>query len=565
MKADEVYAKLKKMIGLVSVGMKNTTSTQNPDGSVTITINFTSGSPLSFTMAPVKGDKGVGIKDVQIKEIQNGENTEYHLILIDDKDNNIDAGNIPIPDITNLATKSDLTTHTSDTNIHITTAERNKWNEVDNISQALKTTQSLEYEGESATCNNTLASRTFGMLIKGKTYQNASKIESAGEKENKISILSHNKNFVNPNKLFLNNSSIIKENGVFICPPDVSWQSEKIMGVDLSKPLYFAYEIKSDENIIIDKTNQNMLIRLDYGKTGANIGQTNIPIGSKITNEYTKFIFKNISLSNTDGEQRIVLVFRNGVGKKIYIRNITISNAPIDDVIPYQQDKKEILLPIEGGLKSLSNGVADTIEQRNDGVYLVQRVCKVVLNGSETWTKSSWSMTNTFKFDFEIGLVAKLFDTNATNQILCDTFKVVSRNSLDNVANREFENICPSNSRSRSLSITISKTKLNDTNTTVAFRQWLSNNPVTVCYELETPIETKLDINNLGLEVYKDTTYVTTDNAIQPTLSFKVPSNIGGMVQANAQNINKIYKLIDEVIIPQLINNSADIEMLKLK
>ena len=71
MKADEVYAKLKKMIGLVSVGMKNTTSTQNPDGSVTITINFTSGSPLSFTMTPVKGDKGVGIKDAQIKEIQN--------------------------------------------------------------------------------------------------------------------------------------------------------------------------------------------------------------------------------------------------------------------------------------------------------------------------------------------------------------------------------------------------------------------------------------------------------------------------------------------------------------
>ena len=134
MKADEVYAKLKKMIGLVSVGMKNTTSTQNPDGSVTITINFTSGSPLSFTMAPVKGDKGVGIKDAQIKEIQNGENTEYHLILIDDKNNNIDAGNIPIPssgsnpDITNLATKSDLTTHASDTNIHITSAERNKWN-----------------------------------------------------------------------------------------------------------------------------------------------------------------------------------------------------------------------------------------------------------------------------------------------------------------------------------------------------------------------------------------------------------------------------------------------------
>ena len=140
MKADEVYAKLKKMIGLVSVGIQNTTSTQNPDGSVTITINFTSGSPLSFTMTPVKGDKGVGIKDAQIKEIQNGENTEYHLILIDDKNNNIDAGNIPMPsagsypDTTNLATKSDLTTHTSDNNIHITSAERNKWNNKAEIS-----------------------------------------------------------------------------------------------------------------------------------------------------------------------------------------------------------------------------------------------------------------------------------------------------------------------------------------------------------------------------------------------------------------------------------------------
>ena len=434
MKADEVYAKLKKMIGLVSVGMKNTTSTQNPDGSVTITINFTSGSPLSFTMRPVKGDKGVGIKDAQIKEIQNGENKEYHLILIDDKNNNIDAGNIPISSVTtNLATKSDLTTHTSNTNIHITTAERNKWNEADNKIEALKTSQSIEYGGTDVICNNTLASRTSDMLIKGKTYINlgTGKLESAGEKENKINILSNN------NKL-------------------------------------------------------------------------------------------------------------------------------VDD-INYKEYKKEILLTIDGGLKSLPNGTSDTIEQRADGVYLVQRVCKVVLNGSETWTKSSWTMTNTFKFDFEIGLVAKLFDTNATNQILCDTFKVVSRNSLDNVENREFESICPSNSRSRTLSITISKTKLNNTNTTGAFKQWLSNNPVTACYELETPVETKLNINNLDLEVYKDTTYIKTDNALQPTLSFKVPSNIGGIIQANSQNINELYKLIDELIIPQLINNSADIEVLKLK
>ena len=657
MKADEVYAKLKKMIGLVSVGMKNTTSTQNPDGSVTITINFTSGSPLSFTIAPVKGDKGVGIKDAQIKEIQNGENTEYHLILIDDKDNNIDAGNIPIssvgsyPDTTNLATKSDLTTHTSDTNIHITsaernkwnnkaeisdipnltnyatktyvtdeiaksatggtvdlsgyaktvdvnsalsnkvdkvdgkslvsdteierlknvdnyddtsikntlnnkanttdltthtsdtnihitTAERNKWNAVDDKIGALKSAQSIEYGGTDVICNNTLASRTSDMFIKGKTYLNLGTggLESAGENENKISILSYNKNLVNPNKLFLNNSSIIKENGAFICPSNVSWKTEKIMGVDLSKPLYFAYEIKSDENIIIDKTNQNMLIRLDYVKTGANIEATNIPIGAKITNEYTKFIFKNISLSNTDIEQGINLVFRNGVGKKMYIRNITISNAPIDDVIPYQQDKKEILSPIDGGLKSLPNEVADTIEQRNDGVYLVQRVKKMPLYGSVSFNyPQEQNSTNTVLVYF----------TNThdaipnTNNILCNTIK--SCDEVYDIWSSSFDEEGVILNYKADLLIRINKSRLNTVDYD-GIKKFINDNQLTVYYALKTPIETKLDINDLDLEVYKDVTYVTTENAIQPTLSFKVPYNIGGVIQGNAQNINKLYE-----------------------
>ena len=44
--------------------------------------------------------------------------------------------------------------------------------ELDNKIEALKASQSLEYEGKNVTCENTLASRTSDMLIKGKTYQN---------------------------------------------------------------------------------------------------------------------------------------------------------------------------------------------------------------------------------------------------------------------------------------------------------------------------------------------------------------------------------------------------------
>ena len=522
----------KKLVNGLQSGL-DTASVDNDTCSITFHWKNGTSSTMTFPK-PLDGANGVGISDVKLKEVTAGSGKETHLICTLEDGTEIDAGNIPNYDDTEI--KKDI-------------------NEVDGKIEALKTSQNLKYEGTDVICNNTLASRTSDMFIKGKSYLNLGTggLESAGEKENKISILSHTKNLLNPNKLFLNNSSIIKENGAFICPSNVSWQAEKIMGVDLSKPLYFAYEIKSDENIIIDTTNQSMLIRLDYVKTGSNVRETNIPIGKKITNEYTKFIFKNISLSNT--EQGIKLVFRNGVGKKMYIRNITISNAPIDDVIPYQQDKKEILLPIDGGLKSLPNGKADTIEQRSDGVYLVQRVGKYVFTGNEDLKNSHSSPNNYLQF-YDIPNI-KTFNSS----LMCDTLIVRKDVAGDKISATTTNYGIMSCGNANEIRIRI-KGLESDVNGT---KNWFKQNRTTVYYELNAPVETKLDIQNIVLEVYKDITYVTTENTIQPTLSFKVPSNIGGVTQENAQNINELYKLIDEVIIPQLINNSADIEILKLK
>ena len=99
MKAEEVYSKLKKMIARSAAGITGRTSTTNADGSVTVTISFTSGSPLSFTINPVKGEDGVGFKNAKIKEVTNINNErEYHLILINDKDKEIDAGILPTND-----------------------------------------------------------------------------------------------------------------------------------------------------------------------------------------------------------------------------------------------------------------------------------------------------------------------------------------------------------------------------------------------------------------------------------------------------------------------------------
>ena len=265
--------------------------------------------------------------------------------------------------------------------------------EVNKKIEELKSVKNIEYNGESVICNNTLASRTSDMLIKGKTYINlgTGEIESAGEKENKISILSNN-------------------------------------------------------------------------------------------------------------------------------------NKSADDV-NYKEYKKEILLPIKGGLKSLPNGICDTIEQRTDGVYLVQKIDKYDIKEDDTIkTDSPPNQQNTIAFSINVN--ARNIKTSGNN--ICNNFNRFTSGDL--YWNNDKEGII--NSSNSQFKFRILKSKLS-TQDIAGIKAWLKANPRTVCYETNTPVETKLDINNLDLEVHKDITYVTTDNAIQPTLSFKVPSNIGGVIQSN--------------------------------
>lgn len=346
-------------------------------------------------------------------------------------------------------------------------------------------------------------------------------IESAGEKENKISILSHNKNYY-PCK----NDCIIN-----LSNAEQNWFS--LNGIP---GLFGNIESKVDKDLIffLDKGDYictwdcdgcyAQLIKMDDTMiTGQSGKQITVDKRTKLT-----FRLKNNSANIT----------QFGI-KNIMIRKVN-ANSTYE---PYKGDKKEILLPLDGELKSLPNGVCDTIEQRTDGVYLVQRVGKVVFNGSEDWKFNNTDGTTTYRYLY--------------------TNKILNASNVEN-SNNMYCNILPVNSWSQTLSYSLSRSAnsifINNGayNTVDGFKRWLNENNVVLYYDLATPIETKLDINNLDLEVYKDITHVTTDNVIQPVLSFKIPSNIGGMIQANTQNINKLYKLIDEVIIPQLINNSAD-------
>ena len=89
---------------------------------------------------------------------------------------------------------------------------------------------------------------------------------------------------------------------------------------------------------------------------------------------------------------------------------------------------------------------------------------------------------------------------------------------------------------------------------------------INTVYILDKPttevVENCVDID---LDTFGEKTYFSIENSLPGTLDFKVPSNIASIVQANSKAINEIYNLIDTLVLPNILQNTTDIEMLKLE
>lgn len=167
-------------------------------------------------------------------------------------------------------------------------------------------------------------------------------------------------------------------------------------------------------------------------------------------------------------------------------------------------------LPIP--LRSLPNGVCDTIE----GNKLVQRVGKIMFDGSadESWGNGyiSDGINNRFQITKRIELDESRYGSRPG---YCDHFSVVINNSIPPVG---------------SMRMTFTKeaiyflfnpsTDIVPLENLSAWKTWLSENPVTVYYELETPIVHDLEIPSISTT--KGTNVITTENNIKPKLSMKV-------------------------------------------
>lgn len=178
-----------------------------------------------------------------------------------------------------------------------------------------------------------------------------------------------------------------------------------------------------------------------------------------------------------------------------------------------KHDKKQISTT----LRSLPNGVKDTIEKRGNKYVKVQRCGEVVLNGSEiNWVADTNADSNGNRF-CECWSYTTLIKSKSF--LVCDTLKC--RLDIDS------DKISVSTHNQGIMITQDSRIRIKNeySNSVDSLKTWLQSNPITVVYELATP--QIIELPNFNLQTYKgDNTLLLNSGVIQCDASFDVCEGI---------------------------------------
>ena len=231
-----------------------------------------------------------------------------------------------------------------------------------------------------------------------------------------------------------------------------------------------------------------------------------------------------------------------------------------------QKDDKTIVL------RSLPNGVCDTLNL-NTGEY-VQRIEEHVLDGTTNNASRDWNIcwndysTNTLTFE-GYRPTKKLINTNeaATTTIpknfICDKVKVLGFGSMWQSGQTVDRELSITTYTGGQLIFVIEKSKLTTMDVS-GFKQWLSQNPVTIQYQLENPIITKVDVQGFP-HAYKNghiqLSSGSTESSLTPIVTYKVPVSRVGQIASNTKsNLRQTIKLnqLEVLVYQSLINTEYE-------
>lgn len=204
--------------------------------------------------------------------------------------------------------------------------------------------------------------------------------------------------------------------------------------------------------------------------------------------------------------------------------------------------KKKISFNIGEPLRSLPNGICDEIRNNNGQWELVRKIGKVILDGSEQWRIATGNNNNnTMYWNVDnIGNAKTYVAPGIIPNLICDKISITSYNTAFNM-NKDSTMMCLTN-RNKSTTNSIAIRMLNPNNHAGVLSEWLSQNPTTVYYELQTPIVTPID--PIEFEV-KPLATMTINSEIAPTSNHKVILNRAGQIEQGIIQIAELKSRVD--------------------
>ena len=170
--------------------------------------------------------------------------------------------------------------------------------------------------------------------------------------------------------------------------------------------------------------------------------------------------------------------------------------VPLNEVSPQTADFSLQRQFEEGNyLRELPNGVRDTVEQGK----IVRRTGVYVLDGSQALSADTYT-SNKFS-EFANGYLSELPNKKVCPKdslaIVCDRLKALTNDEfLIETTNSITSNSQVSDASKKGVCIKVHKSLLN-TKDVAGLKEWLTHNPVTIIYELETPVKEDI-VNGYG-------------------------------------------------------------------
>lgn len=410
--------------------------------------------------------------------------------------------------------------------------------DVTELQNGLKSNQSLEYIGSSISADNTLEGRTESMKIKGKTmykkqdgtytdtWEEGVTLESLGEKEgNKISILSHGKNFFNINEF----SEKINEKGELEFKADGNSRVANYMQIyterNLNSNIIFnGYDSVGKEFTTVNQEKYYIWVGLHGDK------KDNKAWGEIILPKNTTCYYSAI---NEKGDNFVKF-------KDIQIE-VGTSKTQYE---PYKCDKKDILIK-----KPLREG--DYLYEDNGQVKVYRPTKQYTFTGDENFQKIN-VYGDVVRIDFACGDIKPLG-------------YIISNNFAKGIIGKENLECINIHANSKYVQFQIKLNKLTSPDVE-GFKAWLKANPTTIVYQLATPVvEVVENCVDIDLDTFGEKTYFNILNSLPGTLDFKVPSNIGSSLQNLAKEVNNIWDVINNLLVPSLIETNKNIAMATIK